>query len=308
MHTLWAISAFFNPARFNTRLANYRLFRQHLSVPLLTVELSNDGSFQLTNEDADILVQVSSSCVVWQKERLLNLAVRKLPADVRHVAWLDCDVIFEDINWPIATVLMLNSHPIGQPFTTLYEPGYGDRGCATVTRMPAAHSLAYTMATQSNADIAELLPHAVDTVRAGGGFAWAARRELLERFGLYDAMILGGGDRTISAAAYGRFSDPIASTLLNKAQQRHYLNWAQPFFAEVRGRVGFVKGNLVHLWHGSLENRKYLQRHKDLLSFDFNPSTDLVIDSQGCWDWRTPKPALQRYIKQYFQERMEDDV
>jgi hypothetical protein len=54
---LWAITSYFNPAGYRTRLENYRRFRAHLTVPLVTVEASFDGRFELGPADADILVQ-----------------------------------------------------------------------------------------------------------------------------------------------------------------------------------------------------------------------------------------------------------
>lgn len=37
--------------------------------------------------------------VLWQKERLLNLAIDSLPADVDAVAWLDADLIWFNHGW-----------------------------------------------------------------------------------------------------------------------------------------------------------------------------------------------------------------
>ena len=37
--------------------------------------------------------------MLWQKERLLNLAVKAVPAGVKHIAWFDCDVILQRANW-----------------------------------------------------------------------------------------------------------------------------------------------------------------------------------------------------------------
>ena len=96
---LYAITSYFNPAGFQNHLAKYRVFRDHLSVPLITVELSFNGDFALDKTDADYLVQISGGAVIWQKERLLNLALEHLPADCDAVAWIDCDVLFDDAGW-----------------------------------------------------------------------------------------------------------------------------------------------------------------------------------------------------------------
>src|SRR5215203_6717152 len=72
---LWAITSYFNPMRYGRRLANYRLFREHLPLPLITVELSFGGQeeFDLREGEADVLIQLRGRDVLWQKERLLTV-------------------------------------------------------------------------------------------------------------------------------------------------------------------------------------------------------------------------------------------
>ena len=89
------ITSYFNPMRSRRRLANYRTFRSRLNAPLFTVELSFDGRFELTPSDADHLIQLSGGDIMWQKERLLNIALGAVPGDVEDVAWIDCDLVFE---------------------------------------------------------------------------------------------------------------------------------------------------------------------------------------------------------------------
>src|SRR5262245_55052458 len=96
---LWAITCYFNPIGYQRRLLNYRTFRRRLGVPLVTVELSFDGVFQLGQGDADVLVQLIGRDVLWQKERLLNLAVQATPDEGKQIAWLDCDVVFANADW-----------------------------------------------------------------------------------------------------------------------------------------------------------------------------------------------------------------
>src|SRR5215211_5841400 len=96
---IWAITSYFNPVRYRRRLENYRTFRSNLRIPLVAVELSFDGQFELTKDDADILVQLSGGALLWQKERLLNVGLQSVPAGVENVALIDCDVVFEREDW-----------------------------------------------------------------------------------------------------------------------------------------------------------------------------------------------------------------
>ncbi|HEY8118550.1 MAG TPA: hypothetical protein VIE91_04865, partial [Methylophilaceae bacterium] len=54
----WAVTSYFNPAGWQRRRHNYNTFRHHLSIPLLTVEFSSDGQFELGPQDADLLIQI----------------------------------------------------------------------------------------------------------------------------------------------------------------------------------------------------------------------------------------------------------
>ena len=94
---VWAITCYFNPVGYRSRLGNYRVFRRHFGalLPLVTVELACDAAFQLDREDAEIMIQLRGGDELWQKERLLNIALAALPRACRTVAWLDCNVVYQ---------------------------------------------------------------------------------------------------------------------------------------------------------------------------------------------------------------------
>ncbi len=117
---LWSITAYFNPLGSARRLDNYRAFRAALRCRLVTVELGF-GEFALDTGDADILVQIPGRDLLWQKERLLNIALEQLPDDCDKVAWLDSDIVFVRRDWAAATSRALDDHRIVQPFSTFQE-------------------------------------------------------------------------------------------------------------------------------------------------------------------------------------------
>ena len=115
---LWIIVSYFNPLNYRTRRFNYDVFIKALDqagLNHLTVECAFDGqSFSLPNNPN--VIKVRSNSVLWQKERLLNLAISWLPKSCRYVAWLDCDLLFMNPRWAVETVLLLNEYPIVQLF------------------------------------------------------------------------------------------------------------------------------------------------------------------------------------------------
>jgi hypothetical protein len=305
---LWAITCHFNPAGYVRRVENYRHFHHRLAVPLVTVELSFDGTFQLRHEDADIVVQLRGGDVMWQKERLLNIALRHLPDHCDKVAWLDGDVVFGSDDWVGQAETALEQFPLLHLFHERHdlprEVG-PDRLPSWTSSVPAV-SMIHRMAAEGVAPGEMLLTHPRRGRRSANGLAWASPRAVLETHGLYDACILGSGDRAVLCAALGTFDYCIRGLRMNARQEAHYLAWARPFFAAVRGRVGYIPGRASHLWHGEVADRQYGARDEALQAFDFDPFADIALDDSGAWRWSSDKPALHAFLRQYFESRNED--
>lgn len=308
--TLWAMTCYFNPVGFRRRLENYRLFRQRLTVPLVTVELSFDGSFQLRPEDANVLWQIHGGDVMWQKERLLNIALQLIPKTCDKIAWLDCDVIFARDDWAEHASQALDEFLLLHLFQERYDPGRDatldqlDSDAAQV----AAPSMVYKMVVEGVAPEDLLVSHPREKRLASNGLAWASRRDVLEAHGLYDACILGSGDRAILCAALGTFEYCTRGLLMNARQEQHYLAWARPYFETVRGRIGYIPGRAIHLWHGEVRDRQYGARDRGLEALDFDPFTDIALDDNGCWRWSSDKRELHAFVRRYFASRNEDGV
>jgi hypothetical protein len=305
---LWAITSYFNPCGYRARLTNYRLFRSHLKVPLVTVEAALEGRFELGPGDAEILVQRPARDVLWQKERLLNVAVEFLPAECRDVAWLDCDLVFASDDWPERAREALERHSLVQLFSegrrleqeASTDPPSWDRVERT------AEGIGRKLAS-GKAEPIDLFESEAQ-LRLGPivGFAWAARKALLDEHGLYDACILGTGDRAILCAALGEFDHAVHAAHMNARQVEHYRHWADPFFRMTGSRIGLIEGLIFHFWHGDARDRKYSDRNRLLRQFDFDPFTDIAIDQEGCWHWSSTKPAMHEYVRRYFASRNED--
>lgn len=306
---MWALTSYFNPIGYRQRLANYHIFRSRLTVPLVAVELGFSRAFDLREGDAEVLIQLRGGDVLWQKERLLNVALQALPAECDQVAWLDCDVVFEASDWADRASHLLRRFALLHLFRKRVNLECAVRTPDQIPLAPVASvamSLPYKMVHGCVMSDDFRSPDAPLRRGTTVGLAWAARREILEGHGLYDACIIGTGDRAIACAAYGRFEDAMHATSMCEPGARHYLQWARPFFERVGGNVGHVEGTAVHLWHGNLANRRYQQRHEDLRAFGFDPFIDIAVDAQGCWRWNSDKPAMHAHVRRYFEDRHED--
>jgi hypothetical protein len=312
--SLWAVTSYFNPMKYQRRRANYRLFRERLGVPLLTVELAYGPDFELTRNDADILVQLRGVDILWQKERLLNVGMQHLPDACRKLALVDCDLIFELDDFGERLSGLLDRFMLVQMFSRVHHmprnwvPDELETTKAEFTRLAVAFRIS------SGVPPAILLNgaggHADASVAgknsAAPGFAWAARRELFERHRVYDGCIVGGAVSALAAAAYGCFDHAAELHRMNDRQKAHFMAWARPFHEMVGAQPAFLDCNLFHLWHGDFGHRRYAERHQGLERFHFDPADDIAIDASGCWRWSTDKPDLHEYVRNYLTSRRED--
>jgi hypothetical protein len=221
-----------------------------------------------------------------------------LPAECEGVAWLDADIVFGRRDWPLAALAALGDAALVQPFLDVHDPG-GAGSPGPASRQSLAFRIAEGRLTTGEIATARL----ANEYRCAAGLVWVARRAVLERHGLYDAAIVGGGDRAIACAAYGAWSGLERTHRLNDRQLAHYLEWARPFAEAVQGRVGYVDGGVSTLAHGSFGGRAYGDRHAGLEPFGFDPTVDIALDEQGCWRWNSDRPALHEYVRQYFERR-----
>ncbi|MFM7292336.1 MAG: hypothetical protein ACKO6B_14055 [Planctomycetia bacterium] len=306
---LWGMTAYFNPIGYRRRLDNYRLFRAHLSIPLVTVELGLDGHYDLGEADADILIRCDACDILWQRERMLNLALAAVPGDCDKIARLDCDVIFEDPSWSIRASRELDDHVFVQLFTEAYDQPRG-----AIPGMPGFpdHARAWEgfanlwRSKQNPALIDRRIQAAGTRSRCAMGMAWAFRRELHADVDIYDTCILGGAEHAMLAAACGLPDIVVDYQRMGAGRSRNYLDWAARFHRLVDGTFGVVQGRIAHLWHGDIEHRGYATRYKDFAIFDFDPVRDLAINESGAWRWASHDVKMRNYVRDYFASRRED--
>jgi hypothetical protein len=305
---IWAITSYFNPFGGPTRLENYRRFKASLAVPLVTVELGYRDAFELRSSDADILLQIRGADLLWQKERLLNLALDLVPAACRKIAWLDCDIVFQRQDWAEIAGAKLDTVAMVHLFETRL-----DLDSDSLTGVDLADATGSTLVSigskivNGKADHASFATCGVrQLLGQTNGLAWAADREILETHRFYDGCILGGGDQAMVGAAAGRIAEAAEGILMNEPRRRHYEGWAVPFHESVGGRIDFVPGCVFHLWHGPLQSRQSWERQQ--LLEDFDPFTDIALDGNRCWRWNSDKPELHQAVANYFRGRADAET
>jgi len=306
---LWAITSYStldDPPHSKRRLAAFREFRKRLAAPLVAVEFTeDDAEFDLTDKDAEILVSVRGGAKLWQKERLLNIALDALPDSCDTVAWVDCDLVFESDDWTEKARVALVDNGLVQLFRRIHflNEGVKPSDADNLSQTRTLDSLAWAWHQGSITAEMFAIPEVSTRFRCTPGFAWAARRDLLERHRFYDCLILGGADKATLNAACGEPAGLLRALCLSPRQENHYLAWAERFSAEVNGQIGFVAGDAYHLWHGDIAFRGYSTRYENFDRFDFDPEIDIAEAPSGAWEWATEKPQLHDWARAYFESR-----
>src|SRR5437867_4278139 len=112
--------------------------------------------------------------ILWQKERLLNLALRTLPPSCKKVAWIDCDVVFQADDWAERTSRLLDRFMLVQPFTDVYHVRRDWRpGADLQPTCELRHSVPFLVATGVPAATC-LGCKSFEQFKPAPGFVWAA--------------------------------------------------------------------------------------------------------------------------------------
>jgi hypothetical protein len=302
---LWVITSYFNPCRYLTKKLNFDLFAARLrstNANLLVIEMAfEDRELELSDEPG--VLQVRGNGVMWQKERMLNIAVANLPASCTKVAWLDCDLLFEDDEWLQETSDALERFAVVQPFSTCVRLPRGHLTARGHEDELIAESFAAAFARDRS-----LARDAAYQDHGHTGFAWAARREVLDACGLYDACLTGSGDHLMAHVFAGALDSHCIPAMIGGGHKyaEHFARWAAEVDRRVGGNLGHVDGRVLHLWHGEKVDRRYRQRNQELKTWAFDPDRHIRRDENGLWEWAEAPEAMRAWSEEMFASRNED--
>jgi hypothetical protein len=296
------ISCFFNPQNSPYRLRAFNKFYdsiKHLNHRIIECVI---GDAQPQLDENENITRVYTENLLWHKESLLNKVISELPIEYKYVFWVDADVIFTNLDWFVDGVKQLKKHKIIQPFEYCvhlekdqYEPSF-DMDEIIDSSTPNVENKKVWRSFSSNYVENNLWKQSDYNTHGHVGFAWGARREVLIEVPLYDRALIGGADHIIAHAAAGQ----IPHTCITKSFTENIAEvneWSEKFHRVVQGDIGYVEGELYHIWHGDIEKRQYLKRIQD-----FTPVTKTITkrDKNGLYITET---GDDQYMKKYFQHR-----
>lgn len=301
---LYIVAAISNPCRYESR---YRLYEQFVDMVsntpaiLYTVEIAHGRRrHAVTRPDNPRHIQLRSDHTIWTKERLLNIGISRLPRDWRYVSTVDPDISFCRPDWVHETLQQLQMHNVVQMFSEAVDLG------PNYEQMSRHEGFVYQYKKDQHVDGGTYSQY------SHPGFSWAYRRTALEDLGgLIDWAILGAGDRHQAYAFINRVLSSCDKDL-HTDYKTLLLQWQERAEKYVRRNIGYVKGTIYHYWHGPKVQRKYHDRWKILVDYQFSPKNDLKPDVQGLYqlvdhgDLRSVQ--FRDALVKYFAERNEDSI
>lgn len=310
------ISCFFNPLGSEYRKKAFDTFYQsikHLNHRIIECVIG-DSKPQLPENE--FISRVHTRDLLWHKETLLNNLVKTLPKQFKYVLWVDADVIFTNKNWMVDAANELRSK---RKIVQLFEY------CVHLNKDETEPSFTFDSVERQSAN----KPHfrrkdvwksfasvCVNKVMSGRseiydehghvGFAWGARRSLLEEVPLYDKALIGGADHIIAHAAAGHISFNHPYPKLHNCIEKSFTadliqvtDWSRKFMSAVGcSGMGYIKGDLYHIWHGDVDKRDYFRRIKE-----FTPKSNDIKEKDANGLYLNKDSESNKYLHSYFEKR-----
>jgi hypothetical protein len=310
---------------------------QEVNLPVYGVELTlpdQEIQTKLLPNWINITIDPEKN-ILWQKEALLNIAETLVPDHYENIAWIDADVFIDDELWVEKTIKKLETHHVIQLYEKILLL---DKHNSIFLKMPSEVFLnTNTIFNKKQVNLfkGDKGSFIDDTKKAGciifgdfkdlkiskfkpispdfenlekgshTGFAWAMRRSLWKKInGLYDKCIIGGSDSS------------MCKTFLDiELRENNYnsiginTNSFQEWSLKVKKEkisTTHLDVDIYHFFHGSRENRKYIDRNKNTRLFDSSLITN--INDLGILEWSDQAPEyLKQEVRDFFDNRLEDE-
>ena len=217
------------------------------------------------------------TAVLWQKEKMLNRLIKKNWDYFDGIFWVDCDVI-----------------PLGDDFVDQCGKALLENDVAQGFKHGYRLTKAETAVMELSSGTAKLDGCAYSGLAddSDKGLIWGARTDWLKE--------VGGGDYFLIEALKGNV------VAINEAMGETHARYVSRV-ANTKPKVGYVDGEVAHLYHGEEGNRRYETRYDIAVRHDFDPFIDLKESPSGdSWEWATRRPEFHREVYDYFMGRKED--
>ena len=271
----------FNPAKSKRILMNYLYVANRLrEFPCFTLELL----FEDNEPEIPNAFHVRSESYMFHKERMCRVLERKLPRTYKKIVFMDADLFYVGTQWYYDMSRALDRYQVVQGFEQCHWLDL------TYKNIMLSRPTALLSKTKEYSH--EFHP----------GFVWGFQRDWFRKIGFFDWCVSGSGD-TLSTAAWMNQSFNKWFTALPLSVKKAYEEYRQNPLPS----ISYLENtHIFHLYHGTRENRKYVDRHKP-----FHIARDirnmLRDNKDGVFEWRDRNKWNPIFIE-YFNSRDDDGV
>lgn len=312
----YVIAVLSNPIRFHARYKLFKDFMKHMNdvhANVLIVEQAFGArTHELTKEDNvwHLRIRADFNQEIWLKENMINIGIQhlsKINPNWKYVAWIDGDIHFQRHDIIEETVHQLQHYQVVQMFAQCIDMGPQQNPIQTHNSFMWSYVMNDRNPPQGSGH------NGYYTTTKGfwhPGYAWAARRDAIEKVPLLDFAILGAADHHMALGLIG-CADRSVPGKISQPYKDMVINWQNQADYWLRRNCGYVPGAIVHGWHGNKVNRKYQERWDILTKNHFDPTLDISRDPQGLYRLNEHRPHYVRLrddIRAYFRQRNEDSV
>jgi hypothetical protein len=305
-----------NPCQYASRYILAREFIKRILeednqyINLYIVELayklpnSEPHKFYITDKNNKNHLQITSDTApLWHKENLLNIAIEKLlPSEWKAVAWIDADIEFDNPNWALDTLKLLNNNSNddkeGYDIVQLFSHALDlDANKNTMSVFSGFGYQYINKKTYSHTGNPNNQWHP--------GYAWAINRHTYDKLGgLFEYGILGAGDHHMTLAWIQK-----AQYSIHKDVSEGYKNKIIEYEKKCNNiKLGYTPGIIRHYYHGSKVKRFYNERWQYLINNKFDPFIHIEKNDYGLLVPTDLCPQkLLNDIMFYFKSRDEDE-
>jgi hypothetical protein len=275
------VMVFFNPAQSVRIIQNITLVKtllERANIPYFIGEVAFKKHAHIF-APAENVFQYRSESYMFYKENLVNLVVSRLPPQYTKVTLIDADICFAEADWYNVVSKKLNDNEVIQPY---------NEACYLNNHF-------HTFETKKS--------YAASPGNGHNGFAWSFQRAWLQANPLFEYAIIGGGDTMLK---HRLIQKPLQ--VVHKLYEKEFNKYNPGNLVQ----IGFCQLKIYHLPHGTLENRQYGTRTKELTTklggMGIGNISDVLRKREdGLLEWKeSNRTALNSHMMAYFTKRNDD--
>lgn len=293
------IIGYFSPCNFQMPRQNIYTIVQKLldaDYPVTVVEAVMPGSEKLSfpNSVKHKQINAKKENIIFQKEALLNIGASICPYD--KLLFLDADIEFDDPDWLNKASSLLDSCDIIQPYDV----------AIWLDKTNKSRHIARISGAKAIADKIQ-----IHGAKQHPGFSWGMTRNTFNKLGgFYHYHPLGGSDTILWFSIIPE--DPPEGLICHWVITNEFFKNTKSYVkyrdnAQSHNfKIGYIDNcTVLHLYHGSLDNRQYVDRNFKYMPDMEDGEFPVKISKNGLLAWKYLKDAEN--CLRYFQSRMEDN-